>query len=464
MKRIKKISVTNLFGRFNYQIPLNMENRITIIHGPNGFGKTAILRLLNALFCQNSSVLRKIPFDEFRIDFDDDTAFWVTKSYHAPTEEAEAEKESSALQKIIFHINDRSVEKHPFAWPLKIPFPRNRPAFIRELQISLPLEREGLEIWRYLPTGEILSMEDIVERFGDRLPAEELLEGQPDRLKDIRSSISVRLIEAQRLLNPIEFSKRREYERQPGMMPTVTVYSKELAATIEKKIAESATLNQTLDRTFPARAFGPTVAQSNITENELRSKLAELEKKRSRLMTAGLIDQDNSDAFQMGDQIDDSKKIMLSVYIEDTDKKLGVFDEMADKIDLLTRIINKRFLYKVMTIRREQGFVFITDEDDTLSATDLSSGEQQELVLFYELLFKPTPGSLILIDEPELSLHVVWQEQFLKDVQEITSLNDLDVLIATHSPDIIHDQRDLVVELEGPSNGRVQRVRKQRTA
>jgi hypothetical protein len=37
-----------------------------------------------------------------------------------------------------------------------------------------------------------------------------------------------------------------------------------------------------------------------------------------------------------------------------------------------------------------------------------------------ELLFRVTPGSLILIDEPELSLHVVWQEQFLKDVQQIT--------------------------------------------
>ncbi|HEY0755776.1 MAG TPA: AAA family ATPase [Ktedonobacteraceae bacterium] len=76
-----------------------------------------------------------------------------------------------------------------------------------------------------------------------------------------------------------------------------------------------------------------------------------------------------------------------------------------------------------------------------------------EKLLFYELLFKASPGSLIMIDEPEISLHVVWQEHFLQDVQDITRLADVDVLIATHSPDIIDGHRDLVVELEGPEDG-----------
>jgi len=44
-----------------------------------------------------------------------------------------------------------------------------------------------------------------------------------------------------------------------------------------------------------------------------------------------------------------------------------------------------------------------------LKLTDLSSGEQQEVVMLYELLFCVQPGTLVLIDEPELSLHVVWQ-------------------------------------------------------
>ena len=66
----------------------------------------------------------------------------------------------------------------------------------------------------------------------------------------------------------------------------------------------------------------------------------------------------------------------------------------------------------------------------------------------YELLFKVEPNSLILIDEPEISLHVEWKMQFLKDLQEITKLAHLNVLISTHSPTLIHDRWDLTVALK----------------
>ncbi|NET57213.1 MAG: AAA family ATPase, partial [Symploca sp. SIO2E6] len=72
-----------------------------------------------------------------------------------------------------------------------------------------------------------------------------------------------------------------------------------------------------------------------------------------------------------------------------------------------------------------------------------------ELIMLYELLFKVEPKTLVLIDEPELSLHVGWQVEFIKDLQEITKLADLDILMATHSPDIIQNRWDLTVELKG---------------
>jgi len=68
--------------------------------------------------------------------------------------------------------------------------------------------------------------------------------------------------------------------------------------------------------------------------------------------------------------------------------------------------------------------------------------------MFYELLFKVRKDSLILIDEPEITLHVAWQEEFLRDLQEMTRLSSFDVLIATHSPLIISDRWDLTVELK----------------
>jgi len=72
-------------------------------------------------------------------------------------------------------------------------------------------------------------------------------------------------------------------------------------------------------------------------------------------------------------------------------------------------------------------------------------GEQRALTIFYELLLHSSPGSLILIDEAEISLHVVWQDG--------ARMADLEVVIATHSPDMIHVRRDLVVELKGSGSG-----------
>ena len=76
--RIHKISVTKLFGVFNHQVSFNMEDRITIIHGSNGFGKTALLRIINEFFNSGYSELCSIPFTEFRIDFDEGSHLQIT--------------------------------------------------------------------------------------------------------------------------------------------------------------------------------------------------------------------------------------------------------------------------------------------------------------------------------------------------------------------------------------------------
>ncbi len=70
--RIKQISVDGLFGIFDHVIPLNRDERITVIHSPNGFGKTAILRILNGFFNSKYSQFQKIPFKKFKLELDND--------------------------------------------------------------------------------------------------------------------------------------------------------------------------------------------------------------------------------------------------------------------------------------------------------------------------------------------------------------------------------------------------------
>lgn len=438
--RIKQISVSKLFGIFDHVIPLNREDRVTIIHGANGFGKTTLLRMINGLFNSRYSELRVIHFNECSIDFDDGSKIIINKFINK-----ESDNKSKKTLSFSFVKSDGNIQK------FSPDFESNDRLRISMNMVEnfIPnLERVAGRNWIYPPTNEVLSLEDVVERFGELLPIESSPKKEPTWLKKLKESSNIRFIESQRLLKLTENRRSQGYEKRPSMFLSVATYAKELAEEIQAKLTEYGQLAQSLDRTFPVRVVQQK-ASSQLTDEKLRHQLNQLEEKRSQLINAGLLNKDEDSAFQVQEEIDESTKKVLSVYIEDVDQKLSVFNDIAAKIDLFKRIINDKFSHKQIAISKDRGFTFTTSAGNSLSPTDLSSGEQHELVLLYELLFKVKPNSLILIDEPELSLHVEWQVQFIKDLQEITKLANIDILMATHSPDIIHDRWDLTVELKG---------------
>src|SRR5436189_4252725 len=77
--RIKSITVNGLFGLFNHRVDLHLDDRATIIHGPNGFGKTTILRLVASIFSADLNLLLRIPFRTFSVSFEDDSIINLEK-------------------------------------------------------------------------------------------------------------------------------------------------------------------------------------------------------------------------------------------------------------------------------------------------------------------------------------------------------------------------------------------------
>ena len=69
--------------------------------------------------------------------------------------------------------------------------------------------------------------------------------------------------------------------------------------------------------------------------------------------------------------------------------------------------------------------------------TELSSGEQQMLVLTTKIVASAERGCLILVDEPEISLHVSWQRLLPRLFSELRKRFHCDIVIATHSPLVI---------------------------
>lgn len=141
---------------------------------------------------------------------------------------------------------------------------------------------------------------------------------------------------------------------------------------------------------------------------------------------------------------------ILQIILEDREAKLKPFERVVQKAQRLIESINKKLAPKQVKLNVETGYQILTKSGDTLPLDKLSSGEQHELVLLHELLLDVSEGSLILIDEPELSLHVTWQEEFLPDILDIAKLSKLDFLVATHSPDIVGEHHALMVEMGGP--------------
>lgn len=76
----------------------------------------------------------------------------------------------------------------------------------------------------------------------------------------------------------------------------------------------------------------------------------------------------------------------------------------------------------------------------------LSSGEQQILILFTYIAFNSTDGKVFIIDEPELSLHIKWQEDFLEELEKITPAST-QLLLATHSPILANKKKDKAITL-----------------
>lgn len=69
--RVQSIRVEGLFHLYDHQVELNLEDRITILHGPNGVGKTVLLRMVNYLLEGRFSYFSKIPFRKFTLSFTD---------------------------------------------------------------------------------------------------------------------------------------------------------------------------------------------------------------------------------------------------------------------------------------------------------------------------------------------------------------------------------------------------------
>ena len=450
--RVTKILVIKLFGMYTHEVPLRVRDRVTIIHGPNGVGKTVLFRLVAALLSGNVFELLKVPFTTFEVTLSDGHTIGFTRE---PETKGIRKKNGDVLGTCYLKRDGEVVYQFQ---------PKGSQVDIRRL--AFRIEREMPWIARFdedrfvdRRTDEVFTASELLMNYSGRLREQgkgPSLFPEADWFMDIRSRVSVHLVEAQRLLrlSPLQPEWEPPSHRRSirdSYSATVKADAMDLQSRISETLTTYAKQSQSLDQSFPQRLLKS--ADSALSVDDLKSRMGALEADRKQLKQIGLIDEDTTYPFDVRalERLDATRKTVMTLYVEDTARKLGVLEDLARRTQILVENINGKFAHKNILINREKGLVAKTDEGQLLELDALSSGEQHELVLLYDLLFRVKPNTLVLIDEPELSLHVTWQKSFLPDLIKVVEATGYDVILATHSPFIVGERSDLMVALSSDS-------------
>lgn len=438
--RIEKISLSNLFGFLNHEVKLD-EDGVTFIHGPNGCGKTTFLKIVAAFYEWELNVFFEVNFSEFEIQFSNSQSVKLEK--HVESEKYD--DETIEIPTLTFTLFQGGEQQDSHEIRKKLKEVRIPPS---EIDTYIPfLHQIGSRTWLDGRDHDHLSYHEVLEKYGHRLPFSGSKK-RPEWLHKLQSNGKLHFVQTQRLLRVNEIGKRNRHEER-NVSHVIELYSNELKDIISNKLAESAAVSQSKDRSFPERVLSLHLGEGR-SEDVIRNDYKKTEEKIEKLMGAGLIEQEKNISLP-DKEFEATEKKVLSLYLKDINEKLSIFDDLLLRIETFLSIVSTKLRNKKFMVNRQNGFLIETTQGDksNLRPSELSSGEQHQIVLFYELIFKTSDNSFFLIDEPEISLHVDWQRQFLSDISKIAKLGQHSFIIATHSPQIIGSRRDLAVALDG---------------
>lgn len=418
---------TSVLGEYDHQVEIPECDDFIIVYGPNGVGKTKFLEIVHAVSELDGRTLAKLPFESAVLQYSDGTEMQVAHAAEHLT------------------APDRSAEDLPIEFTLSTSSGRK----VRWIHSGDELEVWLLEhtmwrpvhdqFWEDRRNGDIASFTELESRFSEVM---ESGNDVPEELSSYKRRACTTLIETQRLrVNQAMAVRNSPALRRRRMVKSdsrIADQASEMRRLVNEAQTSHSRITQQLDRTFPNRVLEAS-AHTSIDENAVRARYNEQNEFRSRLGRVASVALD--DELSLPDRgLEAWELSLLNLYLDDTETKLDPFVLLLQKIELLEGIINSRLLGKRLQVTDAEGLKVVHEDDEReIDLESLSSGEQHEIILMFDLLFSVPKGAVVLIDEPEISLHVVWQLAFIPDVRRIAELAGFRFIVATHSPQIVND-------------------------
>lgn len=433
---VKKLIATKVYGFLDFDVKFNDD--ISFLVGGNGSGKTTALKLMNALVNPNFRELLQVPFDTVNMELShgdkDIQISAVTREDGISLKISSLDDElilpsysneeidyySHKTEKLdeIIEIVNRKYADHPIVKEIsKIDSP-----------IFLGLDRRRDDV-------AALNEDYYFER---ELWLREKTKRSMRARRLIRGSIGISLMETEML---VQDSYRR---------------MRELEGRYSSKLRDSILLSAFQYTSFESADLG--LEKVDWAE---RAGLLERKKEiREALTNIGLNDSTVSDEVdnffnkitELFESVQKTKEgisvewLLNKAQVERMSKIVEIIDEHKSKIDKLFKPIND-FIGVVNSFYKDSNKTLEIDtvgqllvgrpDGSKCTIEGLSSGERQLLVIFAHSFFNRHSGkkSVFIIDEPELSLHLGWQEKFSETIFSINP--DSQYILATHSPEIV---------------------------
>ncbi len=393
--KLKKITINKLFGLEynNFEINLYPAEKITLLYGFNGLGKTTIIKLVSAIISCDLVKLLELHFESASLTFEDNSKLCVKRDSNF--------KESNIRMLRWKSRKEEKVYYHPISF------------------IEIIGDTETIYNFRIVGSEKHIVSEYSNPQCLDNNSLEKLRKLQEKLLEKVDLHIIFGNRDFNRTTSPYVFQDRIRFNKEE-------LNKKEILCDYQEA--------------------------KNIIEI-LSEQLKEIEDKHPELKHHNSI---THETYFLFNQLPTNNQIHYYARIpdklEELEKYLFKNKELLtiEKIQLFENIINKNLglIYKDVRFTDTSLIVEnIYSNDEQLSLGMLSSGEKNILCLFLEIIFLGKGNSIFFIDEPETSLHIEWQSNLVNCLLEICNKYDNQIIITTHSPEVVGEYDGLTTEI-----------------
>lgn len=438
---VDSIEIKNLYGYMNKKIEFKNLNFLV---GINGSGKTSILRILLAFLQKEISYFENLIFDEIILIFNNNRyAIKKEKGQLLYTTNTKSEiflcengkKGTQQFKEKLLNCDEKleNLQKDIEEYDEKIEEKKN---LFEKKKIELKtVENKLRELEK---NKKNVSNEEILKKIEINLNKMNLI-GQILKIHEELNDIILKKSEKNSEINSLKLEmqnlnlnlKKEEFEKSKMMLENMEkiffdfepkIFSigidekydlKRFEEMFEKLVNNKETSKLKEKMLY---SLSPIEKISNILNDKIQSYLKEINKESKE-------ENVNKTSDKTLKEIKEFEKL-INLFLKEAYKKL-TFDEKEAKFEI--EILG----------REKQNICNLSTENLTI----LSSGEQQIFILVTTLFFSLNDNSIILIDEPEKSMHVEWQKNFMEVLKQIMKkFNNIQIILATHSIDMLEEE------------------------